>query len=322
MATRNLRTLHHRIQGKLEKLQRSGLNATQAQYRVALEDIRDELRKLFDKYARDGVLTYAEMTKYNRLNNLERQLSEILRPVLRRNAATIDRLSAASYEASYYQYGWSIAQAAGVDLRWGLLRTETVREAVRNPLRELAKRNLSNRTLRQVRTAVTQGLIRGSSYTRMSRDMRQVLNVSMSDAQRIVRTESARATTLGTQRAYDEAEDAGVETRRVWDATLDLRTRPAHARIDGTAATNRGSEADPDYQWYLAGEWVRGPAQHSNPAQSINCRCAIRPEIVGFEPRVRRSRDDGIRDYETFAKWAERKGVKKNKYGQQYSFDQ
>lgn len=303
----------------IERLRKRANKQLRGQYRAALDAIREEIRRAYDRYAQDGVLTYAEMTKYNRLTNLERQVAEELRRLTGRAVRTVDRAAEVSYEASYYRYGWSIAQASGVDLRWGLLRPETIREAVRNPLAELAKRNLSQRTLRSVRTTITQGLIRGSSYSRMSRELRRTINGTLADAQRIVRTESARATTLGTQRAYDQAEDAGVETRRVWDATLDMRTRPAHARIDGTPATNRGSETDPDYQWYLAGEWVRGPAQHSDPAQSVNCRCAIRPEIVGYEPRVRRSRADGLRNYETFGEWAKRKGVKTNRYGQAYS---
>lgn len=53
------------------------------------------------------------------------------------------------------------------------------------------------------------------------------------NAMRITRTEAHR---ISQQAAYDalkKAKDNGADVVKQWDATLDKRTRPSHARVDG-----------------------------------------------------------------------------------------
>jgi len=45
-----------------------------SQYRIALNQTRARLALVYEKYAVEGVLTYAEMAKYNRLTALEKDL--------------------------------------------------------------------------------------------------------------------------------------------------------------------------------------------------------------------------------------------------------
>ena len=288
-----------------------------ANYIKGLDAIRTMLRRLYDKYAIGGELTYAEMSKYNRLRGLEENIVEILRPMLNKNIRVIDKAAAVSYNEAYYKHTWAISQAVEANIAFAVIPKDAVMEAIKNPLEKIAKERLKADGRRKVRSAITQGLIRGESYSGMSKIVKGAINGSFADAERIVRTEAGRASTLGMLKSYDNAREEGVELGDVWDATLDSRTRPAHAELDG----QRAEMIDGEFKFYSSDVgWIRGPHLSGVPSFDINCRCALRPVIDGYEPTERRIRDEGIQPYQTFKTWAEKSGVKANEYGQKYDF--
>lgn len=293
-----------------------GIRELAKNYGSALESIREDLRKLYDKYAKGGQLTYAEMSKFNRLRNLEKQITEDLRPVFLKNERLIDKVSAVSYEESFYRHTWAISQAAGFDLKFGLLRPDDVWAAIKNPLAKIAKDRLKRDGLDKIRRAITQGLIRGESYSQMSKLVRQAIDGSLQDAERIVRTESGRAMTLGTKKSYETARRNGVESVEVWDATLDGRTRPEHGRLDGQKAVRRKGE----WVFQTAVGPVKGPRLSGVASFDINCRCTLYSVIEGYEPEARRIRGEGVQPYKTFKQWVEKKGITANRFGQKYDF--
>lgn len=320
MATRDLEKNRKAIQNKLDGRLGGGVSELRRNYREALTTIRDDLRKVFDKYEQNGKLTRAQMTKFNRLRNLERQMVEDLNVGLKKNTRLLERLSQVQYEESFYRHAWAVEQAAGVNLNWGLLNANAVEKAVENPLRKIALDRLRKDGRTKIRRAISQGLIRGVSYTEMAKDIKNAINGNFADAERIARTEAGRAQTEGSQRSYDQAHRQGVRMKEIWDATLDSRTRPDHAALDGAEAVNLGTDEDPDFRFETSVGLVPGPKQSGVASFDINCRCSVRPEIEGFETRKRRSRDDGIKDYRTFTEWAKDKGIKANRYGQRFDF--
>lgn len=306
----------------LEKLQKTAnklllMNETTAirelagNYMSAANAIRDELAKLYERYAVGGKLTHAEMTKYNRLLSLEKQIREVAMPHVLANNRLLDRLARVQYEEAFYRHAWAIDNAVGMRMRWGLLSPDQVKAAVENELRHLAKRRLADETLLRVRRAVAQGVIRGTSMRGMMRDIRDVMEVSNSDAMRIARTEAHRAREQGHKAASDRANDLGVLVTRVWIASLDDRTRSSHARLDGR----------PESEWRLGGIKPEYPGDPALPAEeSINCRCDTYDKVRGYEPEVRRARDKGVEPYQDFETWADSRGVTASRYGEQYNF--
>jgi hypothetical protein len=83
--------------------------------------------------------------------------------------------------------------------------------------------------------------------------------------------------------------------------------------MDGKKAEMRNGE--PMFYSPSVG-WIRGPLQSGVPSFDINCRCRVRGEVAGYPPKVRRVRDEGLKDYQTFEQWARERGITKNKYGQ------
>jgi len=209
-------------------------------YQEVYNDIRNQLGKIYEKYAIAGELTNAEMTKYNRLTSLEKELNKIAGQGTLKARAAIGRLQRQQYQESYYRYSWAIDNDIGVRAGWGVLRPESVQAAITNRIAEIAEDRLRQITRERIQRTIASGLTRGDSFERMAREMRRGTELSMADAMRIARTEGTRAQTLGTPACYDEAEDMGIELKEYWSAAIDDRTRESHGEMDGVEKEEQG----------------------------------------------------------------------------------
>ena len=286
-----------RAVGNIRKLYGNGVLRN---YQIALASIRQDMATLYEKYGKAGILTRAEMSKYNRLKAMRDNMVETLSPVFRDNGRKIETMAEDVYQASFYRNDWAIDQKVGARLNWGLLNPEVVKSAVQNPISGLTLHGLTSqqrrRTLMGINRAITQGLIKGTSYQGMVTGVKKFLDGDAARAMTTIRTEGQRAYVEGQLASAQRAETLGVDVRRVWDATLDARTRPEHGALDGVAAGGNGL-------FDTAVGPVRGPTLSGDPAFDINCRCRVFTEVVGFEPKERRVRDEGIVPYQTYNQW-------------------
>ena len=322
--TRNLETLQKTIPTRLTRNERQIAREIIANYRAALAAVRAELSKVYERYAdASGVLTHADMSRYNRLTTLERNIIAELRPLVSDNTRLLERNVVLQYEEAFYRHAWAFEQAVGVPMKWGILSPEQVRAAVANPLRYLAERDLANATINRIRRAVTQGIIRGSSLPAMMRDVRGAIGTTTYDAMRIARTEAHRARELGSWRATQEAYDNGVRMNKRWSATLSNRTRDTHASMDGQErkVIDRDGEIALERPFQSpSGAQTQRPGGFGVAAEDINCRCTTYDVIEGLEPELRRTSDRGVEPYQTFVQWANDRGVRASRYGQRYNF--
>ena len=301
----------------IDQIQNSFERRITHNYRDALNDIRVSLSVLYEKYASKGVLTYAEMSRYNRLKSLHDQLVEILGPVFSKNGQLVEKLTRVQYNEAFYRHAWMIDQQAGVALKWGLMNPKMVEAAVSagkwRALRDIAIKDARGLTLRAIDRTITQGLIKGESYPSMARALKDVFAKKTYEYMRIARTEGGRAAAMGAQANYDKAAEMGIEFDEVWIASLDLKTRPTsknqynHRIMDG-----RKAEIRDGVRMFYSPEvgWIKGPLQSGVPGFDINCRCTTRSEIKGYPPAVRRIRDEGVQPYKTYTQWAQEKGIK------------
>ena len=272
--------------------------AIQGVLREALRKIEADLKVIYNKYAVDGVLTKAQMTQYNRLATLKRQLIADLNPALRANVVTLTRLRPEQYQAAFFNYAWTIDQQAGIALSWGTVNKRAITETLGNRFFSKAVRDYGPNARRWVREAVNDGLIRGKSYQRMARDLKGAINSTYNQALTIVRTEGGYAQSAGQSDAYVAAQEQGVQGVRRWIATLDNVTRGDHAAMDAAPQQEDGLYHLP------GGETARYPRDMSLSAGNrINCRCDETFEIDGYAPELRRTREDGIVPNQTYAEW-------------------
>lgn len=310
----DLKNTSQKITRQITRNEDRGIVELSKNYRAALEDIRNEIRKLYDKYAQNGKLTYAEMTKFNRLTKLEKRIVEIMRPYVRKNNRLIDKVAEVSYEEAFYKNTFVLSKAASFDISFGLLRPEDVKAAVNNPLKRIAQGRLRQDGIMKIRRAISQGLIRGDSYVDMSRGIRDAINGNEYDARRIIRTEAGRARSEGTLASHNNAREQGIEVVDEWDATLDSRTRPEHAEMDGRKQQRHKGK------WLFESPvgWIRGPRLSGVARFDINCRCALVPIVEGVEPEVAES--EGGPGNKSFRQWAKDNGITASRYGQKYNF--
>lgn len=243
---------------------------------MALKETRSKLGLIYEKYAVDGKLSYADMAKYNRLTALEGELTKVAGTT---NAAVSGRL--VSIPGSIYKDTYSMSAYAIDPSRpsWGVIPKSAVESVANNPLDKIARNTLTQTTREGIRRAVVQGVMQGQSYPDMAKALKKVYEVSAYKAQVIARTEGQRAMAEGQRDILDKSQSLGIKIRLFWDAYLDSRTRDNHAFMNGREAV----EHDGQLMFYYepTGQWVTGPMDPSLPAADvIQCRCALRQELA------------------------------------------
>ena len=150
-------------------------------------------------------------------------------------------------------------------------------EAARLWVRENAGRlisAISQTTLGLIRGLVEEGLAEGLGPKEVARKIRQDwAEIARYRAERIARTETLRASSIGAQAGAQRAQEAlstsGLVLEKVWLATVgDARTRATHLE-----AHEQARLLDEPYE--VGGFSAMHPHDVSLPAsESVNCRCA------------------------------------------------
>jgi len=295
---------------------------------IAYESIENELRVFVSKYGIKGVMPEAaKVAQYNRLNNLLTSLEENINNILKRIDYQLQKSTVLGYQQLYYQYMYTNSMTAGLNLYFGIVNETTILAAINYPLSKLANSkllaNARAETIEKIKQAIKQGIIRGESVDNVSANIARLLGLFQTQVgqlvgidagklyqlQRVARTEMMR---IFNQAAVDEmlkSNEMGLKTRLQLLSTIDDRTRPQSAQMDGQISNEKGEFKYPDGSYYKIG-------QTGNPAWDINDRETTVPylgEIMG-ETRKKFGKID---DYETFSEYAKRNNINFNKYGQE-----
>lgn len=273
------------------------------EYRNALKRIRAELAQIYGSFPQSG----AQRVQRVRLNNLMVQIEAELRRLYQANGTYLIEQLSNLYKDAYYMTGWVIEmELKGVQLAWGLLNPEVIRTAVLAPIDKLTlnKRLQRNRRkiIAEIKHQLTQGFILGNSYEEMAQRMKKVLEQDTRKARLIARTEGHRIANTARMEGAKKADELGIEMMKVWDATLDLRIRSAHGKLDGKKIGVHDQFVS-DY-----GGRGSAPGIMKVAKDDCNCRCSMRLELVGFEPTVRRVRGAGVIQYKTYREWIKERG--------------
>ena len=291
--------LDRQVSKKLTRIQGATERRILREYAVALKEVRNEMGRLYTKLKNpDGLLTLAEMTRYNRLNSLDKQIAGIMDSHYKIVVKELRRIPPDMYNESFFRYAWAFDQNSGVNLTWGTIPPEVIEEISSNPLDLISHGELRVTERNRIRRAISQGLLQGKSFPQMMTGVRAAMGNNASQAMRIARTEGQRSQNAATDTIYGKATDQGIEGGVIWDATLDDRTRQTHRDKDGETRAEDGLFAP------LGGVRVPHPVHPALPAgEAINCRCRNRFQVEGYEPQLRRTRDQGVIPYTTFDNW-------------------
>ena len=134
---------------------------------------------------------------------------------------------------------------------------------------------------KQVTNAITSGIIKGDSIPTIAQNLQSTMkNLNESSAVSAARTATTTAQNAGKLSTMKELAAMGVEIQKEWVATLDSRTRPSHAALDG-----QRRDLDEAFS-----NGLQYPGASGNAAERWNCRCTMKSYMPKYdsddEPRL------------------------------------
>ena len=119
---------------------------------------------------------------------------------------------------------------------------------------------------RKITAQVSRGISTGMSFQQVAKQLEAYTNIGYNNAVRIARTEGHRIQVQSGMEACYKAKDKGADVVKQWDSSMDRRTRPSHARVDGEIR-----ELD---ERFSNGLMYAGDP-NGGAAEVVNCRCAL-----------------------------------------------
>lgn len=275
-------------------------------YAKRYKEIKKEIEKLYFQMERTGTPSLNEAMRYNRLDkSLDFIIGELLKAqgdAYKLAQQTMEQ----TFLENYYRTAFLMEFETQQKLGFGLLTQELIESAVQNPIEKLKLPAIRERNRKQIvdriRNEMAQGLARGSSYSEMTRIIRDVVSFDAHKSRTVVATEAHRTQVEGRYRSMEQASKY-VKVEKMWDASLDKNTRSAHRKLDGKVIPKDENFRSPN------GGRGKAPGHMNRAADDINCRCSLVTVVNGRTPEVRRERlEDGttaVIPYTKYEDWQE-----------------
>lgn len=279
-------------------------------YKRALIEVRSLLAELYAKYGDNP--RYQDLLKFNRLTALETQIKFVLDKAGVKFKTENKKAIKETFTNSYYQSGFAFEKSTGMNLGFYTISEKKVEAAILNKADRITWINRATehgkKMNQQIREKIAQGLIQGKGYSNIASEIKGVIEKTTGQLIRVIQTETHRVQSEGNLEAFNRVkefgDELGFETKKIWVATLDSKTRPTHQELDGQPANEKGLFETSD------GATAEAPGLFGIAEEDINCRCTISYEIDGMTPTMRRDNESGkIIEYKTYREWAEGKNI-------------
>jgi SPP1 gp7 family putative phage head morphogenesis protein len=256
------------------------------------------IRNILAALTAAGVSSWADLQKGGKYSKLMKSVNAELNALNTTIESILTTARVDQYANAFYQSAYATEKAAsGINISFKLLNPKTVQAAIDNPLSNLAIAKHNEILKIGIDQAITQSFIQGEGFPKMAKRVKEAMGDKAKNVMTIARTEGHTAANQGKMASAEVAEKAGVNMVKVWDSTLDSRTRSEHGSMDGQKRK-------------LDEKFSNGLMYPGDPAGGaywvINCRCAMRQEIDGYSPKVRRI-DGEVIEYKTYDEWLKSK---------------
>lgn len=121
---------------------------------------------------------------------------------------------------------------------------------------------------KNIQSELSRGISQNYSYAQIARNIANQTNIGYNRASRIARTESHRISQEAAYNAQKQAQKAGADIVKQWEASLDKRTRNKHRQLDGQIR-----ELDEPFE--IDGHKAMYPGGFGVPSLDIHCRCVV-----------------------------------------------
>ena len=262
------------IQSQLND-EKATLNKLKGIYKKALDDVDDRLAALKGRAETENLQSVIYQIQYQEA--LKKQINGILDTLNGDQFSTISEYLAKSYESGFVGAMYDI-HGQGVPMIFPINQDQVVQAVtldtkLSKPLYNKLGEDV-NLLKKRVANNISRGIAQGQSYSDIAKNIAvgmvgnyaRMNGGALYNAMRITRTEAHR---ISQQAAYDALKKAkanGADVVKQWDATLDKRTRPSHARVDGAI---RGLDEP------VSNGLMKPGDPNGRAAEVINCRCQL-----------------------------------------------
>ena len=272
------------MQQSLLDSEAAAIKELEKQYAAALKDINDKVKlfqtdiDLLDQaLSQDGLddATKALLQSQKRSKVYQKQYQEILKEqvsgILDKmhgdNYSTIEKYLNGCYETGYIGTLYDISKQ-GIPIITPINQAAAVKAILTDSKVSNGLYNALGVDVGKLKKTITQEISRGIAsslpYKDIARNISNVSSAPLSRAKTIARTEGHRIQQTSSRDAQYAAKKKGADIVRMWDAALDGRTRPSHARVDGEIR-----ELDEKFS-----NGLMFPGDPSGgAAEVVNCRC-------------------------------------------------
>lgn len=258
------------LQNKAIRIEKMGQNTISKNYKKVLDDLRISMAKLYSKYEIEGQLTFEEMSKYDRLKKLDKEVYEMIVNLYKLNSKEIKGTLEGIIKDTYKNTIDVIEGATKKKLK-GIVRAIDVSKTVNTEMAGLkwTERMGKHRSdaIYEIQKEIKYGLTQGDAYGTMTNRLKNKLEIDANKANTIVKTEGHRCHGQAKEDSFDEIDKAGVIFREKWISSKDERVRSSHQELDGIII-ERGEMFHSS-----SGGVGPGPGLMNNAKDDIGCRC-------------------------------------------------
>lgn len=305
-------------------------NRITAEYKKAAEELQGKINAYFQRFRErdaaeaekvlNGEISRQQYTQWRlaqigrgkRFEALRDRIAERMTKANEVAAAYINDSTPGIYSLNRNYAAYTIEQQVGADVGFDLWDEQTVRRLLVEepdlmpyyPPERAVRRGFDLAYgKRQITNQVTSGILQGESIKHLAdRLQTHIPTMNRTSAIRAARTAVTGAQNSGRQDSYIAAEKMGISLKKQWLATLDNRTRHAHAVADGQTV-------EEDKPFILDGYKMMFPGDKSAPGYLVyNCRCTMIAEVDGVDTSDALRRDRwGVLPDMTFSQWENHK---------------
>ncbi|WP_340639554.1 phage minor head protein [Bacillus atrophaeus] len=270
-----------------------------------LKEINQQIAALYAKYSRDGQLSMADVNKYNRFKKEMERMTEESSKAFKTILTIVEAMAAKQFLENYMRSAYLYEMEAAVSLGFSIPTAEVIKQAILNPIAELTLSALYKRHrddyVRQIQISVAQGIQAGEDYSKIARRIERTTEFARRKARDVARTETHRVQVSARLQSAEKASKKS-NLEKMWNATLDLKTRSGHRKLDGKTVERNGLFKS------IYGGIGPAPGHMNNAKDDINCRCTIAFKVNGILPDTRRARKRGngageTIPYQTYEEW-------------------
>lgn len=234
-------------------------------YSQALNDIQNKLKVLMSQ---EEIQSKIYRKQY--LKALETQLSGIIDVLEGNNVQLITERLIEAYEdgflgSLYIMHDYGIPLLFGID-------EKKVMASVLKPIEEMTFAQRIGQNMKEfkktIKAEISRGIANNSTYGETAKQIQLRINESFNRSYRIANTEMGRVSSESQYDSLLEAKNQGCEIIKQWCATLDEKTRPDHAALDGQIR-----KID---EYFTIGKYkALHPHGFNAPEMDISCRCTM-----------------------------------------------